>query len=337
MSMNLTTHYLRRELRNPLVVAACPLTGSIESLKKLESAGAAACVLQSLFAEQIEHEEQQVYRLYEYAGDSSAESASYFPELEKYNLGPEPHLEFLEDVKRSIEVPVIASLNGTSPGKWVRFAKMFEMAGADALELNIYFVPTDPQLSANDVENRYIEIVAEVANQITIPFAVKLGPYFSALPHFAKRLIEAGASGLVLFNRYLDPELDLDTLRIKPHLTLSTPDELRLVLRWLGILRDQLKCSLAATSGIHSSEDVIKALLAGANVTMMSSALLRYGPDHLAKVLAGLEKWLIDHQYDSIEQLIGSVSRSRSADASAFERANYMKALVEFTRNGQWD
>ncbi len=213
---------------------------------------------------------------------------------------------------------------------------MFEMAGADAIELNIYFVPTDAKLSAADVENQYVQIVDEVARQITIPFAVKLGPYFSALPHFAKQLVDAGASGLVLFNRYLDPELDLETLRVQPHLALSTPSELRLVLRWLGILRDQLDCSLAATSGIHSSDDVVKALLAGANVTMMASALLRYGPDHLAKVLAGLEKWLVDHQYESVEQLIGSVSRCRSADASAFERANYMKALVAFTRNGQW-
>jgi dihydroorotate dehydrogenase (fumarate) len=336
MNVNLTTHYLRRQLKNPLVVSACPLTGSIASLRKLEAAGASAFVLQSLFAEQIEHDEHEIFRLYEYAGESSAESSSYFPELEQYNIGPEPHLEFLEDVKRETKLPVIASLNGTSPGKWVRFAKMFEMAGADALELNIYFVPTDPNQSAADVENQYVQIVDELARQITIPFAVKLGPYFSALPHFAKRLVQAGASGLVLFNRYLDPELDLETLRVQPHLALSTPSELRLVLRWLGILRDQLDCSLAATSGIHSSDDVVKALLAGANVTMMASALLRYGPDHLAKVLAGLEKWMVDHQYESVEQLIGSVSRCRSADASAFERANYMKALVAFTRTGQW-
>ena len=336
MNVNLTTHYLRRQLKNPLVVSACPLTGSIASLKKLEAAGASAFVLQSLFAEQIEHDEHEVFKLYEYAGESSAESSSYFPELEQYNTGPEPHLEFLEDVKHETKLPVIASLNGTSPGKWVRFAKMFEMAGADAIELNIYFVLTDAKLSAADVENQYVQIVDEVARQITIPFAVKLGPYFSALPHFAKQLVDAGASGLVLFNRYLDPELDLETLRVQPHLALSTPSELRLVLRWLGILRDQLDCSLAATSGIHSSDDVVKALLAGANVTMMASALLRHGPDHLAKVLAGLEKWLVDHQYESVEQLIGSVSRCRSADASAFERANYMKALVAFTRNGQW-
>lgn len=336
MNINLTTHYLRRQLKNPLIVSACPLTSSIESIHKLAASGAAAFVLQSLFAEQIEHDEHEIFRLYEYAGDSSPESASYFPELEQYNTGPEPYLEFLEEVKRETAVPVIASLNGTSPGKWIKYAKMFEIAGADAVELNIYFVPTDPQLSASDVENQYLQIVRDVARELTIPLAVKIGPYFSALPQFANRLVEAGASGLVLFNRYLDPDIDLDTLRVKPHLMLSTPGELRLVLRWLGILRDQLNCSLAATSGVHSAEDVIKALLAGANVTMMASALLRYGTDHLAIVLAGVEKWLVDHGYQSVEQLIGSVSRARSADASAFERANYMKALVEFTRSGHW-
>jgi dihydroorotate dehydrogenase (fumarate) len=336
MTPNLTTHYLRRQLKNPLVVSACPLTGSIESLKKLEAAGAAAFVLQSLFAEQIEHEEHEIFRLYEYAGDSSAESASYFPALENYNVGPEPHLEFLEEVKRETALPVIASLNGTTPGKWVRYAKMFELAGADAVELNIYFVPSDPQLSAADVENQYVQIVSDVSHELSIPLAVKLGPYFSALPHLARRLVDAGAKGLVLFNRYLEPDFDLETLRVKPHLLLSNPSELRLVLRWLGILRDQLDCSLAATSGVHTSEDVVKALLAGANATMMASALLRHGPDHLTVVLAGLEKWLADHKYETVEQLIGSVSRCSSADSSAFERANYMKALVAFTRGGQW-
>jgi dihydroorotate dehydrogenase (fumarate) len=336
MSVDLKTHFLGLELINPLVVSACPLTGSIQTLKRLEASGASAVVLQSLFAEQIEHDEREMFRLYEYAGESSAESSGYFPELENYNTGAEPHLEFLEDVKRSIKVPVIASLNGTTPGKWVRFAKLFELAGADALELNIYFVPTDPSMSAIDVENQYIDIVSELAKQIQIPFAVKLGPYFTSLPHFAKRLVDAGASGLVLFNRYLDPEINLQSLRVQPHLALSTPSELRLVLRWLGILRDQLSCSLAATSGIHAAEDAIKALLAGANVTMMASALLRHGPEHMSKVLANLTLWLEEHEYQSVQQLVGSISRNRSADASSFERANYMKALVAFTSSDQW-
>lgn len=336
MRTNLTTNYLQRQLKNPLVVSACPLTSSIASLKALEAAGASAFVLQSLFAEQIEHDELEIFKLYEYGAESSAESSSYFPELEQYNTGPELYLQFLEDVKRETELPIIASLNGTSPGKWVRFAKLFEMSGADAIELNIYFVPTDPQQSAADVENQYIQIVSDVSREISIPFAVKIGPYFSALPHFAKRLVDAGASGLVLFNRYLDPEIDLENLCVQPRLELSTPSELRLVLRWIGILRDQLDCSLAATSGIHSFEGVVKALLAGANATMLASTLLLHGPNQLSSILEGVEKWLRDRQYDSVEQLIGSVSRRRSADASAFERANYMKALIAYTRSGQW-
>lgn len=335
-TIDLTTHYLRHQLRNPLVVSSCPLTGDLEALRRLEEAGASAVVLQSLFAEQVEHDEHELFRLYEFAGDSSAESASYFPELEQYNTGAEPHLEFLEEVKRTIQIPVIASLNGTSPGKWVRYGKMFELAGADALELNIYFVPTDPNMSAADVESRYVDIVANVAQQISIPLSVKLGPYFSSLPHLAQRLVQAGASGLVLFNRYLDPEIDLEKLRVQPFLALSTPSESRLVLRWLGVLRDQLQCSLAATSGIHSTDEVIKALLAGANVTMMASALVRHGPEHVTKVLEGLKRWMVDRQYSSVQQLIGSVSRNRSQDGSAFERANYMKALVAFTAAGRW-
>jgi dihydroorotate dehydrogenase (fumarate) len=213
----------------------------------------------------------------------------------------------------------------------LRFARLYELAGADALELNIYFVPTNPKTNALEVENRYVDIVSEVASHLSIPMAVKIGPYFSSIPHFAERLVEAGASGLVLFNRYLDPEIDLETLRVQPHLELSHPHELRLVLRWLGILRDQLSCSLAATSGIHSATEVLKALLAGANVTMMASTLLQNGPKHLERILSDLTRWLEDHQYESIHQMIGSLSRDRSADASTFERGNYMKALVSYT------
>lgn len=336
MKPDLTTTYLKHTLRNPIVVAACPLTGSISNLRRLEQAGAAAVVLQSLFEEQIEHEENILFHLYEYAGNSSAESASYFPELEEYNAGPEPHLEFLEEAKRELKIPIIASLNGTTPGKWVQFAKMFEMAGADALELNIYFVPTSPNLTGSDVENQYVDIVHEVAKQLSIPFAVKLGPYFSALPNLAQRLMQAGASGLVLFNRYLDPEINLETLRVQPHLRLSTPSELRLVMRWLGILRDQVSGSLAATSGIHTSEDVVKALLAGANVTMVASTLLKHGPEYVSTLIEGLEEWLVKNQYDAVGPMIGSVCHQRSADPSAFERANYMKALTQFTRHGHW-
>jgi dihydroorotate dehydrogenase (fumarate) len=331
VTIDLTTFYLKQKLKNPLVVSACPLTGSIHSIQQLEEAGASAIVLQSMFAEQIEHEEHELFRLHSYAGDSSPESSSYFPELQNYNAGPEPYLEFLERAKHTVRIPIIGSLNGTAPGKWLRFARLYELAGADALELNIYFVPTNPTSSSLEIEKRYIDIVSEVAAHLSIPLAVKIGPYFSSIPHFAKQLVAAGAGGLVLFNRYLDPDIDLDTLRVQPHLELSQPCELRLVLRWIGILRDQLSCSLAATSGIHSANEVIKALLAGANVTMMASALLRNGATHLTSVLDGLTRWLEEHDYVSIQQLIGSLSRDRSTDASSFERGNYMKALVSYT------
>ncbi len=336
MNIDLTTNYLHKQLKNPLIVSACPLTGSMSSLRQLEEAGAAAVVLQSVFSEQIEHEEYEIFRLHEYASEISAESQSYFPELETYNTGPEPHLEFLEDVKRTLRIPVIASLNGTSPGKWVRFARMFELAGADALELNIYFVPTDRAMTSHDVEQRYVDIVHEVSQSIRIPVAVKIGPYFSALPAFAAKLVAAGAAGLVLFNRYLEPEIDLESLRVQPHLALSHPSELRLVLRWLGILSDQVECSLAATSGIHDADGVLKALLAGADVVLLASSLLKHGPKYLTKLLTDIEHWLAERQYASVQSLIGSVSRERGADASAFERANYMKALVSFTQKYGW-
>jgi dihydroorotate dehydrogenase (fumarate) len=336
MSIDLTTHYLKLSLRNPIVVSACPLGSSIDTLVALQDAGVAAVVLPSLFAEQIEHEEHEIFRLHEYAGNSSPESLSYFPELESYNTGPEPHLEHVEAVKKRLQIPVIASLNATSPGKWTRYARLFELAGADALELNIYFVPTNPESSAADVERRYLDIIAEVASEIRVPLALKIGPYFSSLPHFASQAIQHGASGLVLFNRYLDPDLDLGTLVAKPHLELSTPSELRLVLRWLAILRDQVDVSLAATSGVHTGHDVIKTLLAGANAVMMASALLKHGPQHVSLVLEQMQTWLDARDYASVSQMIGSASRQRSEDASAFERGNYMKALVSYTKRNTW-
>jgi len=331
MSVDLTTHYLKLPLRNPLVASASPLSGRIESLLALEQAGASAVVMQSLFEEQIEHEELEIHRLHDYLGDSFAESLSYFPELEDYNTGPEPYLEHIELAKSKLSIPVIGSLNGTAPGKWVRYANLIEQAGADALELNIYFVPTDADLSASAVEDRYLEIVKQVRKEVSIPLAVKIGPYFSAFPHFAKRLVAAGADGLVLFNRYLEPDIDLDTLRVEPHLVLSTRDELRLPLRWIAILRGHLKCSLAATSGVHFAEDVLKALLAGADVTMLASALLRYGPAHLTKMLAEVTHWLDSRGYSSIEQMKGSGSRDNSADPCAYERGNYMKTLISYS------
>lgn len=332
MTVDLSASYLSLKLKNPLVVSACPLTSKLASLQQLEQAGAAAVVLPSLFVEQIEHDELEIFRLHELAGESVAESPSYFPELQTYNTGPEPHLEFLAEAKRHLAIPVIASLNGAAPGSWVRYAKLFENAGADAVELNIYAVPIDPAVTAQQVEEDYCRIVAAVAGQLSIPLSVKIGSQFSSLPNFAARLIAAGAQGLVLFNRYLEPEIDIEQLRVEPHLELSTPAELRSALRWIGILRDQLSCSLAATSGIHSVAGVLKALLVGANVTMLASTLLKQGPQQIAELLVELERWLEQHRYHSVEQLVGSMSRNNSADTTAFERANYMKALVRYTQ-----
>lgn len=332
MNIDLSTHYLGLKLRNPLVVAPCPLTGSMASLKALEAAGASAVVLQSMFAEQIEHEEYQLTMLSQYAGAVVAEAQDYFPQMQHYNAGPEAYVEFLNDVKRELSIPVIASVNGSSPGSWLRYARLLQSAGADALELNITFVPTEPDVAAAEVERRYLTIVESLAGQLRIPFAVKIGPYFTALPHFAAELVRAGASGLVLFNRYLDPELNLESLTVEPHLELSHVEEHRLVVRWLAILKDQVQCSLAATSGMHTRDEVLKALLAGANCTMLASVLLRHGPQRITDILHGLEQWLTDHAYTSVEQMIGSVSRNHSQDPSAFERVNYMKALIGWKR-----
>jgi dihydroorotate dehydrogenase (fumarate) len=336
MSIDFTTDYLGLRLKNPIVVAPCPLTRSMASIRRLEAAGAAAVVLQSVFAEQIELDELESLRDNPYAGETTyIEPGIHDPGLKDYNYGAELHLDFLQDVKREVALPVIVSLNATTAGRWIQFARQFELAGADALEINLYAVPTDPSATARDVEDSYVKAVAEVAKLVTIPFAVKIGPFFTALPNFAARLVAAGASGLVLFNRYLEPDLDLQSLRIQPHLDLSHTHEHRLVLRWIGILRDQLDCSLAATSGIHSAEQVIKSLLVGANATMLASTLLEHGPERLSAILRDMEKWFAEHRLESVSQMVGSLSRQKSADSHAFERANYIKALVGYVTGKQ--
>jgi len=333
MAVDLTTSYLGLKLNNPLVVAACPLTGALETLKKLEHSGAAAAVLPSLFAEQIEHDEAQEAGLFESHSESSPESAGFFPELSKWHTGPEPYLTHIAASKQAVSMPIIASLNGSSDGSWIRYARLIEQAGADALELNIYFVPTDAGEPSDAIERRYVELVAAVRQSIAIPLAVKIGPYFSSLPHLAAQFVAAGANGLVLFNRYLDPDIDLDSLQISPDLVLSDRHELRLSLRWIATLRDQLRVSLAATSGIHFSEDVVKALLAGADVAMMAAALLRYGPTWLESMLREIRRWLESKEYASVAQLRGSMSLRNCADPSAYHRSNYTKALSSYTSN----
>ncbi len=331
MGADLRTKYLGLELRNPVVVGACPLTGSLDTLGQLEHSGAAAVVLPSLFAEQIEHDEQDVASLYEHQSESFAESTSYFPQMSQWHTGPDPYLKHVDQCKRSLSIPVIGSLNGSSEGSWTRYAKLIEDAGADALELNIYFVPTSSEETSEDIEKRYADLVAVVRGNISIPLAVKIGPYFSSLPNLAARLVESGVQGLVLFNRYLDPDIDTEALQISPSLVLSDRHELRLSLRWIATLRDQLNISLAATSGIHFSEDVVKTLLAGADVAMLAAAVLRYGPTLLETLLAEFTRWLESKEYSSVEQLKGSMSLQNYSDPSLYHRSNYMKAVVSYT------
>ncbi len=332
MSIDLSTKYLGLELKNPVVVSACPLSGDVDALQRLEEAGAAAAVLPSLFEEQIEHDEQEIAALYEAHTESFAESISHFlPEMEDYNTGCDAYLGLIEKAKQRVAIPIIASLNGASPGGWTRYAKSMQDAGADAIELNLYYVPTDPRLTAELVEKHYLDVVSEVTGNVTIPVAVKIGPYFSALPHFVPRIATAGAAGIVLFNRFLEPDIDLETLEVAPNLVLSSRHELRLVLRWIAILRDHVSASLAATSGIHFADDVIKTLLVGADVAMLATVLLRYGAATVSKLLEEMQSWMEHHEYASVEQMKGSMSHKNCPDPSGLERANYMKALTSYT------
>lgn len=333
MSVDLTTTYLGLELRNPLVVSASPLTADVEQLKRYVDAGAAAAVMPSLFEEQIEQESWQWYAVQNVGAEAYVECQNYFPELDGYNRGPETYLEQLEAARRAVDVPIIGSLNGATPGGWVRYARHLESAGASALELNIYFLNTDPTCSSADLEARYLDLVRSVRSEVTIPVAVKLGPYFSSLPHFARQLEGAGVQGLVLFNRFLQPDFDLEHLSVHPRMVLSSRDELRLPLRWIAILRPHLKLSLAGTSGVHFAEDALKLLLAGADAVMLASALYRHGPEHIQTLLGEIGHWLAAREYTSVRQMQGSMSQANCPDPDAFERANYMKALIQFTRD----
>lgn len=331
MSVDLSTEYLGLKLKNPLAVAACnPLTGNLDMLKRLEDAGASLAVLPSLFEEQIEHEAIEIARLFDYQTESFAESLTHFPLQVEYKTGPEEYWHHIEAAKKAVDIPIIGSLNGSTEGGWVEYAAAIQQAGADALELNIYFVPTDPSKTALDIEQQYIDLVARVREAVTIPLAVKIGQNFSSLPNFAQKLAASGADGLVLFNRYVEADIDLETLHVKPDLVLSNRHEARGPIRWIAILRDQLEISLAANSGIHRMQGALKLLLAGADVTMMASALIKGGPSVIRVIREELQQWLEEHQYDSISQLQGSMSQANCPDPSALERANYMKALTTF-------
>jgi dihydroorotate dehydrogenase (fumarate) len=331
MSVDLRTKYLGLQLRNPTVASASPLTGNLDSLKRLEDAGAAAVVLPSLFEEQIEHDEMATHQLMMYGAELSPEAQGFFPEMESFGTGPDKYIALIEQAKAALSIPVIPSLNGHTPGGWTHMAKLFEEAGADAIELNIYYLAADLADTSVMVEQRYVDLVRSVRNDVSIPVAIKVSPFFSAMANMASRLTAAGASGLVLFNRFLQPDIMLDELEVAPHLVLSTSDELRLALRWIAILKGRVKASLAATGGAHTYEDVMKLLLAGADCVMLASALLKHGPKHVGTLLHGVEKWMGEREYKSVEQLKGSLSQVACPHPDAFERANYMKALRSYT------
>lgn len=333
MPVDLTTRYLGMLLKHPIGMAACaPLTGDLPMLQRLEEAGASFAVMPSLFEEQIEHEELEVARMYDFQSESFAEALTHFPETVELRSTTEKYLEHIQAAKDALKMPIIGSLNGASPGGWVRYAKAIEEAGADALELNIYIVPTDLHCSAAEVEQRYVDLVARVRESVSIPLAIKIGQNFTSLPDFARQLVAAGADGLVLFNRYLEADIDLDSLQFKPDLVLSSPHEARVPIRWIAILRDQLEASFAATSGIHCLEGAVKLLLAGADATMVASVVLMHGPSVLETLIDGLRTWLQEKEYDSVEQLKGSMSRGNCPDPGLLERANYMKALTTYTK-----
>ena len=325
--MNLKTEYLGLRLRTPLVPSASPLSESLDNIKRMEEAGASAIVLHSLFEEHLTFERHQLHHHFTQGTESYAEALTYWPEVPVLAVGPESYLDEIAAAKEATSIPIIASLNGSTVGGWTDYAKLIEEAGADALELNIYWIPTDPELTGEAVELRYKQIVAQVKETVGIPVAVKLSPFFSNMANMAKELVEAGANGLVLFNRFYQPDFDLESLEITPNILLSTPMAMRLPLRWIAILRDRIKADLAATSGVHRGTDVIKLLLAGADVTMLCSVLLRHGIDHLAVIEREVKEWMEKHEYESVEQMKGSMSQKKCANPTAFERAQYIRGI----------
>jgi dihydroorotate dehydrogenase (fumarate) len=328
--MDLTTTYLGLKLRNPLVPSASTLCADVNNLKRMEDAGASAVVLHSLFEEQLLQESEDLDHSLSQGTESFAEALSYFPEPKEFRLGPEEYLAHISKAKKAIKIPVIASLNGSSTGGWTDYAKQIQQAGADALELNIYYIPTDMALTANQVEQTYIDILKSVKSQVTIPVAVKLSPFFSSLANMAKRFDDAGAKGLVLFNRFYQPDINLENLEVEHSVLLSTPQARRLPLRWIAILYGRVKADLAATSGIHTAQDVVKMIMGGASVTMVCSALYQQGIDHLKTIESRLVAWMEEHEYESVSQMRGCLSQQKCPDPSAFERAQYMRVLTSY-------
>lgn len=328
--MDITTSYLGFKLKSPIVPSAGPLSEHVSTIKEMEDAGAGAVVLYSLFEEQLEHDELELEHHTKSSSESFAEATSFFPEPFEYKLGPEEYLEHIRKAKEAVDIPIIASLNGKSLGGWIDYAKRIEEAGADALELNIYQLATDTEKKGEEIEKKYIHIVRRVRSEIKIPIAVKMHPFFSSIAYMANELSKAGANGLVLFNRFYQPDINLETLEVEPNVLLSTPMEMRLPLRWVAILHGRVNADLAATRGIYTEEDVIKMIMAGANVTQVLSCLLKYGIGHISEIITKLKTWMEEKEYESIEQMRGSMSYLNVDDPSKFERANYMKVLHSY-------
>jgi dihydroorotate dehydrogenase (fumarate) len=325
--MQLATTYLGLPLKNPVMPGASPLVDQLDNVRRLEDAGAAAIVMHSLFEEQITNDQIAEFAHTEHPAESFAEAVSYFPRMEDYALGPERYLDQVSLIKESVDIPVIASLNGISLGGWIDYAKSIQQAGADALELNVYYIATDPNESGTAVEARTLDILQAVQETVTIPIAVKLSPFFSSPGHFAKQLDALGAAGVILFNRFYQPDIDIEELEATHRLDLSNSTELRLRLRWAAILHGHLRADIAVSGGIHTVEDIIKAIMCGAGVVQVVSALLKYGPSHIGSLIIGLYQWMEEHEYESVDQMRGSMSLSRCPDPSVFERANYLRVL----------
>jgi len=331
--MDLTTKYLGLDLGNPLVASASPLSKTMDSIKKLEDVGAGAIVMHSLFEEQINATSMEIDHFLSSGTESFGEALDYFPEMDSYDVGPDSYLEHIREAKKSIDIPIIGSLNGVSSGGWIEYAKLIEEAGADALELNIYYIPTDPDKSGAEIEAMYLEVIRDVCASVTIPVAVKFGPFFSSIPNIAKRMIQMGAKGLVMFNRFYQPDFDIQKMEVVPNLVLSTSNELRLPLRWTAILFKKIHADIAITSGIHTGTDVIKGLLAGANITMLASELLMKGLERLPEIQMEMIHWMEENEYISVQQMRGSMSQLNTPEPAAFERANYMKVLQSFKQD----
>ncbi|RME50166.1 MAG: dihydroorotate dehydrogenase-like protein, partial [Caldilineae bacterium] len=325
--MDLSTTYLGMELSNPVVASASPLSQTLSGIRELEDAGAAAVVMYSLFEEQIEHQAKELNHFLDYGAESYGEALSYFPDLEHYNVGPDEYLNLIWRAKQSVDIPIIGSLNGATPGGWVEYAKKIEEAGADALELNMYYIAADPDVTGAQVNEMYLDVVEAVRANISIPLAVKIGPYFASVANMSKRFIEAGANGLVFFNRFYQPDFDLETLEVVPHLVLSRQFTMRLPLRWVALLYGRLDVDFAITSGVHTYEDVLKCMMAGAKVSMMASELLKNGVGRIREIQEEMVRWMEEREYESVRQMQGSMSAINVGDTTAFERANYMKVL----------